>query len=43
MLTSSFTVTYRAPKNGKLNLKWVTEEAFSSDCGGVALEAATLR
>lgn len=43
LLTSTFVVTYRAPKAGKLNLKWVTEEAFSSDCGGVALEAATLR
>jgi hypothetical protein len=24
-------------------VNWVTEESFSSDCGGVALEAATLR
>jgi hypothetical protein len=36
-------VTYRAPKNGKINLSWITEEAFSQNCGGVALEAATLR
>jgi hypothetical protein len=41
--TASFQVTYRAPRAGKLTLKWVTETAFSSDCGGVALEAATLR
>jgi hypothetical protein len=41
--TAVFVITYRAPKNGKINLSWVTEEAFSSDCGGVALEAATLR
>jgi hypothetical protein len=41
--TAVFVITYRAPKNGKINLSWVTEEAFSQDCGGVALEAATLR
>jgi hypothetical protein len=41
--TAVFVVTYRAPKDGKLNLNWVTDAAFSSDCGGVALEAATLR
>jgi hypothetical protein len=43
LLTSVFVVTYRAPRDGKLNLNWVTEAAFNSDCGGVALEAATLR
>jgi hypothetical protein len=43
LLTAVFVVTYRAPKNGKLNLNWVTEAAFNSNCGGVALEAATLR
>jgi hypothetical protein len=43
LLTAVFVVTYRAPKDGKLNLNWVTEAAFNSDCGGVALEAATLR
>jgi len=41
--TAVFVVTYRAPKNGKISLSWITEEAFSQDCGGVALEAATLR
>jgi hypothetical protein len=41
--TAVFVVTYRAPKDGKLNLNWTTEAAFDSDCGGVALEAATLR
>ena len=41
--TAVFVVTYRAPKNGKLNLSWITEEAFSQNCGGVALQAATLR
>jgi hypothetical protein len=43
MSTAVFTITYRAPKNGTLNLNWVTEASFNSDCGGVALEAATLR
>jgi hypothetical protein len=41
--TAVFVITYRAPKNGKINLSWITEESFSRDCGGVALEAATLR
>jgi hypothetical protein len=41
--TAVFVITYRAPKTGKINLSWITEEAFSQDCGGVALEAATLR
>jgi hypothetical protein len=41
--TAVFVITYRAPKNGKINLSWVTDEAFSQNCGGVALEAATLR
>ena len=43
MSTAVFTITYRAPKDGKLQLSWVTEQSFNSDCGGVALEAATLR
>jgi hypothetical protein len=41
--TAVFVITYRAPKNGKLNLSWTTEASFNKDCGGVALEAATLR
>ena len=41
--TTVFVVTYRAPKNGKINLSWVTDASFSQDCGGVALQAATLR
>ena len=41
--TAVFVITYRAPRNGKINLSWITEQAFSQDCGGVALEAATLR
>jgi hypothetical protein len=43
LATAVFTVTYRAPKDGTLKLNWVTEDSFNSDCGGVALEAATLR
>ncbi|PRY33071.1 hypothetical protein [Pseudosporangium ferrugineum] len=43
LATVAFVVTYRAPRNGKINLSWVTDDSFSSDCGGVALEAATLR
>jgi hypothetical protein len=38
-----YTIRYRAPKTAKISLKWVTQESFSSGCGGVALEAATLR
>ncbi len=41
--TAVFEVTYRASKDGKLNLSWVTEETFGGDCSGVALQAATLR
>jgi hypothetical protein len=41
--TTVFTLTYRAPRDGTLKLNWITEESFSQDCGGVALEAATLR
>ena len=43
MSTAVFTLTYRAPRDGTLKLNWVTEDSFNSDCGGVALEAATLR
>jgi len=38
-----FTLTYRAPKAAKINLSWTTTQAFGNGCGGVALEAATLR
>jgi hypothetical protein len=38
-----YTLTYRAPRTAKIRLKWVTQQAFSDGCGGVALEAATLR
>jgi hypothetical protein len=41
--TKVFILTYRAPRDGTLKLNWTTEDSFSKDCGGVALEAATLR
>jgi hypothetical protein len=37
------TVRYRAPKDGRLTLRWTTTTVFGGGCGGVALEAATLR
>lgn len=43
LATAVFRVTYRAPKDGTLKLTWVTEESFDAGCGGVALQAATLR
>lgn len=41
--TAVLTVTYRAPKAGQLRLSWTTRSAVGKGCGGVALEAATLR
>ncbi|WP_433290688.1 hypothetical protein ACQP2F_23535 [Actinoplanes sp. CA-030573] len=38
-----YTLTYRAPKTARINLTWTTTQAFGDGCGGVALEAATLR
>jgi hypothetical protein len=43
LATRVFILTYRAPRDGTLKLNWITERSFSKDCGGVALEAATLR
>ncbi|GAA2486518.1 hypothetical protein [Winogradskya humida] len=43
LATTAFVITYKAPKNGKINLSWITDASFDDDCGGVALEAATLR
>lgn len=40
--TAVFTVTYRTDRSGTLALSWVTERSFDDDCGGVALQAATL-
>ena len=41
--TAVLTLRYRAPKAGKINVKWNTAEAFGTGCGGVTLEAATLQ
>jgi hypothetical protein len=43
LATRVFSIAYRAPRDGTLKLNWITEQAFSKDCGGVALQAATLR
>ncbi|GIF22405.1 hypothetical protein BJ973_002728 [Actinoplanes tereljensis] len=41
--TLVYTVTYRAPAATRINFSWNTAQAFGDGCGGVALEAATLR
>jgi hypothetical protein len=41
--TTVLTLRYRAPKDGRLTLKWTTTAVFGGGCGGVALQAATLR
>jgi hypothetical protein len=41
--TSVLTLTYRAPKSAQLRISWMTQDTYGSGCGGVALEAATLR
>ncbi|MEU4242732.1 hypothetical protein [Actinoplanes sp. NPDC026619] len=41
--TLVYTVTYRAPAATRINFKWNTVQAFGDGCGGVALQAATLR
>jgi hypothetical protein len=43
MATAVFVVSYRGTRDGTLSLNWVTENSFDDDCGGVALQAATLR
>jgi hypothetical protein len=41
--TAVLTVVYHAPKSGQVQLTWTTEATYGTGCGGVALEAATLR
>jgi hypothetical protein len=41
--TAVLTVAYDAPRNGQLKLTWATDATYGRGCGGVALEAATLR
>ncbi|MFC7534361.1 hypothetical protein [Actinoplanes sp. GCM10030250] len=40
--TASYTVNYRATGTGKISVKWITEESYGEDCGGVVLYAAAL-
>ncbi|MEU4622662.1 hypothetical protein AB0G04_22175 [Actinoplanes sp. NPDC023801] len=42
MATTAYVVSYRASGTGKISIKWITDAAFDEDCGGVALQAATL-
>lgn len=42
MATAAYVVSYRASGTGKILIKWITGAAFDEDCGGVALQAATL-
>jgi hypothetical protein len=42
LATSRYTISYRSTRPGKISIEWITEKAFDTDCGGVALEAATL-
>jgi hypothetical protein len=41
--TAVLSISYRAPKAAQLRLTWTTTEAYGTECGGVAIEAATLR
>ena len=41
--TAVLTLRYRAPKAGRINIRWNTAAAFGTGCGGVTLEAATLQ
>lgn len=42
MTTAKVAISYRSTKPGKISIEWITEKSFDSDCGGVALQAATL-
>jgi hypothetical protein len=43
LTTAVFTATYQATGNGTLTITWVTTQSYDSSCGGVTLQAATLR
>jgi hypothetical protein len=43
LTTAVFTMTYKSAKPALLKISWLTDRAFSSSCGGVAIQAATLR
>ncbi|GLY06378.1 hypothetical protein [Actinoplanes sp. NBRC 101535] len=40
--TAAYTVHYSATRPGKISVEWITRQSFDEDCGGVALQAATL-
>ncbi|WP_436519728.1 hypothetical protein [Actinoplanes sp. HUAS TT8] len=42
MTTARYSISYRATRPGKISIEWITEKSFDADCGGVALQAATL-
>ncbi|MEV6343665.1 hypothetical protein [Actinoplanes sp. NPDC051851] len=42
MATARYTVSYRASATGKISIEWITDKSYDEDCGGVALQAATL-
>ncbi len=42
LATRKYTVDYRATGPGKISIEWITEKSYGADCGGVALQAATL-
>ncbi len=42
MTTARYSISYRATRPGKISIEWITEKSFDADCGGVALEAASL-
>ncbi|MEU8663455.1 hypothetical protein [Actinoplanes philippinensis] len=42
MGTTAYVVSYRATGTGKISIKWITGATFDENCGGVALQAATL-
>jgi hypothetical protein len=41
--TAQFTITFRAPKGGSLQVRWATEQTFDRSCGNVNMQAVTLQ
>jgi hypothetical protein len=42
MGTTAYVVSYRGSGTGKISIKWITGATFDENCGGVALQAASL-
>ncbi|MDI6102265.1 hypothetical protein QLQ12_26965 [Actinoplanes sp. NEAU-A12] len=42
MATTAYVISYRASATGKISVKWITASTYDENCGGVALQAATL-